>query len=54
MPYMQQCFSEVLDMIDYPSECVKKAAIGSLGKMCCALHEQSKTDEIVKQGKLLV
>lgn len=38
-PYLEQSFGIVLEMVDYPTPGVKKAALVAVGNMCTCVHK---------------
>ncbi|XP_033729226.1 importin-4-like [Pecten maximus] len=38
-PYLEKSFKEVLDMMDYPAQGVKRSASAALGQMCICVHK---------------
>ena len=43
LPYLEESYTELLQLLDYPASRVKKGAITALGQYCCCIHDVSKT-----------
>ena len=43
LPYLEESYTELLQLLDYPASRVKKGAITALGQYCCCVHNVGKT-----------
>lgn len=52
-PYLEQSFGIVLEMVDYPTPGVKKAAIVAVGNMCTCVHKANTESTSVETTTVL-
>ncbi|ESO82779.1 hypothetical protein LOTGIDRAFT_229803 [Lottia gigantea] len=39
IPYLEPCYTEVLVLLEYPAENIKKVSIATLSQFCCCVHK---------------
>ncbi|GFN80012.1 importin-4 [Plakobranchus ocellatus] len=53
MPYLQQSFTETLELADYPAVGVKKAAFSTLCQLCLCVHDAHKETQSTEAAEAL-
>lgn len=43
LPYLEESYKELVNLLEYPSSRVKKGAVTALGQFCVCVHEVNKS-----------